>query len=541
LDQITEAHSFIDKSNKETSSFILHDREDNITMDTPMTVDILQDRNAPIEMGADDFRAAGHDLVDAIADFLTSLSERPVGPGETPAEVRRILGNAPLPENGTSPHKLLKDTTELLFKHSTFNGHPRFWGYITASAAPIGALADLLAATVNPNVGGWSLSPIASEIEAQTVKWIAELIGFPADCGGLLTSGGNAANFVGFLAARRTKLGEDVRTKGMLGLNGRQPIVYCSQETHTWIEKAADQFGLGTDAIRWVVTNEKLQMDNEALQRQIDKDKADGYTPFMVIGTAGSTAFGAVDDLPILSEICHQNELWFHVDGAYGGTAARVPEAPSELKGLSKADSVAIDPHKWMYSALEAGCVLVRDPATLIDTFSYHPTYYSLEEAGQEPPINYYEYGPQNSRGFRALKVWLAMKQVGKRGHLQMIAEDIQLAEHLYEMIDMHPELEAIMQSLSINTFRYVPRDLVGTRTQREAYLNKLNETILTELQYSGEAYLSNAVINGKYLLRCSIVNFRTSFEDVRALPEIVTCIGSRIDAAQRPDYLSAL
>jgi glutamate/tyrosine decarboxylase-like PLP-dependent enzyme len=194
-----------------------------------------------------------------------------------------------------------------------------------------------------------------------------------------------------------------------------------------------------------------------------------------------------------------------------------------------------------MYSALEAGCVLVRDPATLIDTFSYHPTYYSLEEAGQEPPINYYEYGPQNSRGFRALKVWLAMKQVGKRGHLQMIAEDIQLAEHLYEMIDMHPELEAIMQSLSINTFRYVPRDLVGARTQREAYLNMLNETILTELQYSGEAYLSNAVINGKYLLRCSIVNFRTSFEDVRALPEIVTCIGSRIDAAQRPDYLSAL
>jgi aromatic-L-amino-acid decarboxylase len=435
---------------------------------------------------------------------------------------------------------LLKETAEFMFEHSTFNGHPRFWGYITASAAPIGALADLLAATINPNVGAWSLSPMASEIEAQTVKWIAELIGFPSDCGGLLTSGGNVANFVGFLAARRTKLGEDVRTRGMMGLDGRQPIVYCSQETHTWIEKAADQFGLGTDSIRWVATNEKLQMDSEALRKQIDKDKVDGYNPFLVVGTGGSTAVGAVDDLPLLAEICRQYELWFHVDGAYGGTAAAVPEAPPELKGLSQADSVAIDPHKWMYSALEAGCVLVRDPATLIDTFSYHPSYYSLDEEGQEPPINYHEYGPQNSRGFRALKVWLAMKQVGRRGHLQMIAEDIRLAEHLYEMVDQHPELEAFTQNLSINTFRYVPRDLVRDRVQMEAYLNALNEKILTELQYSGEAYLSNAVIKGTYLLRTSIVNFRTSLEDVRALPEIVTRMGGRVDATLRPDYLKA-
>jgi len=491
-------------------------------------------------MSSDEFRAAGHDLIDVLADFLTSLPKRPVGPGETPAEMRRVLGNAPLPEEGTSPHPLLKETAELLFEHSTFNGHPRFWGYITASAAPIGALADLLAATINPNVGAWSLSPMASEIEAQTVKWIADLIGFPSDCGGLLTSGGNVANFAGFLAARRTKLGKDVRTKGMMGLDGKQPIVYCSQETHTWIEKAADQFGLGTDSIRWVATNEKLQMDSEALRKQIDKDKLDGYTPFLVVGTGGSTAVGAVDDLPLLAEICRQNKLWFHVDGAYGGTAAVVPEAPPELKGLSKADSVAIDPHKWMYSALEAGCVLVRDPATLIDTFSYHPSYYSLDEEGQEPPINYHEYGPQNSRGFRALKVWLAMKQVGRRGHLKMISEDIRLAEHLHEIVDQHPELEAFTQNLSISTFRYVPRDLVRGRAQSEAYLNELNEKILSELQYSGEAYLSNAVIKGTYLLRCCIVNFRTSLEDVRALPDIVTRIGSRIDATLRPDYLSA-
>ncbi len=509
-------------------------------MKTQQNIERLQNRIAPIEMSSDDFRAAGHDLIDAIADFLTSLPERPVGPGETPAEVRRVLGNAPLPEEGIPPHQLLDETANLMFEHSLFNGHPRFWGYITSSAAPIGALADLLASAVNPNVGVWSLSPMASEIEAQTIKWIAELIGFPSDCGGLLVSGGNVANFVGFLAARRMKLGEEVRTKGMMELNGRQPIVYCSKETHTWIEKAADQFGIGTDAIRWVATNEKLQMDSDALRMQIDKDRADGYAPFLVVGTGGSVAVGAVDDLPVLAEICHQNELWFHVDGAYGGFAAALPEAPSELKGLSKADSIAIDPHKWMYSALEAGCILVRDPEALLDTFSYHPTYYKFEEAIEEAPINFHEYGPQNSRGFRALKVWLGIRQVGRKGHLRMIAEDIQLAGHLYEIVDQHPELEAFTQNLSITTFRYVPRNLMGDRMQTEKYLNKLNEELLTELQNSGKAFISNALIGEKYLLRSCIVNFRTSLEDVKALPEIVTRLGRRIDAALRPDHLSA-
>jgi aromatic-L-amino-acid decarboxylase len=509
-------------------------------MKTQQNIERLQNRIAPIEMSSDDFRAAGHDLIDAIADFLTSLPERPVGPGETPAEVRRVLGNNSLPEEGIPPHQLLDETANLMFEHSLFNGHPRFWGYITSSAAPIGALADLLASAVNPNVGGWSLSPIASEIEAQTIQWIAELIGFPSDCGGLLVSGGNVANFVGFLVARRMKLSEDVRTKGMMGLDGRQPIVYCSNETHTWIEKAADQFGIGTDAIRWIATNEKLQMDSDALRMQIDKDRADGYAPFLVVGTGGSVAVGAVDDLPVLAEICRQNELWFHVDGAYGGFAAALPEAPSELKGLTKADSIAIDPHKWIYSALEAGCILVRDPKALLDTFSYHPTYYKFEEAIEEAPINFHEYGPQNSRGFRALKVWLGIRQVGRKGHLRMIAEDIQLAEHLYEIVDQHPELEAFTQNLSITTFRYVPRNLTGDRMQTEKYLNKLNEELLTELQNSGKAFISNALIGEKYLLRSCIVNFRTSLEDVKALPEIVTRLGSRIDAGLRPDHLSA-
>jgi aromatic-L-amino-acid decarboxylase len=498
----------------------------------------LQDRAVPIDMSPDDFRAAGHKLIDAIADFLASLRERPVGPGETPAEVRRILRDNSIPDRGASTQQLLDEAANLLFEHSLLNGHPRFWGYITSSAAPIGALADLLAAAVNPNVGGWSLSPVASEIEVQTIKWIAELIGYPQGCGGLLVSGGNVANFVGFLAARRAKLGEDVRIKGMRSMDKGQPTLYCSAETHTWIEKAADQFGVGTDAIRWVPTNENLQMDLDALRNQIEDDKASGFVPFLVVGTGGSTAVGVVDALPAIAAICHEYDLWFHVDAAYGGFAAAVPEAPSDLRGLGQADSIAIDPHKWMYTALEAGCALVRNPATLIDTFSYHPTYYKFEEAAEEGPTNFYEYGPQNSRGFRALKVWLGLRQAGRQGHLRMISEDIQLSEHLYRIVDEHPELEPFTQNLSITTFRYVPSDLIGDRKEVEEYLNSLNEMLLTELQNSGEAFISNAIVGGKYLLRSCIVNFRTTLKDVEALPDIVTRIGSQVDSALRPAHL---
>jgi glutamate/tyrosine decarboxylase-like PLP-dependent enzyme len=433
---------------------------------------------------------------------------------------------------------LLQETAGLLFEHSLFNGHPRFWGYITSSAAPLGALADLLASSVNPNVGAWNLSPLASEIEAQAVRWIAELIGYPPACGGLFVSGGNAANFVGFLAARRRKLGSDVRTKGIGTMNGRQPRIYCSAETHTWIEKAADQYGIGTDGIRWIATNERLQMDLSALRDQIKRDKEDGDTPFLVVGTAGSTGVGAVDALPELAHICREYDLWFHVDAAYGGLAAGLPDSPPGLAGLREADSLAIDPHKWLYSPLEAGCALVRDPRDLLDTFSYHPTYYKFDEATRQAGINYYEYGPQNSRGFRALKVWLALRQVGRKGYERMISDDIRLAAHLFRLVQEHPELQAFTRNLSIATFRYVPADLTAGPAEVEEYLNKLNEELLGRLQKSGEAFPSNALIGGKYLLRVCIVNFRTSLEDIEALPEIVSRFGRTTDAVLRPANL---
>lgn len=489
-------------------------------------------RRSPLEMSSEEFRRLGRETVDRIADFLASLPGRAVAPGEAARQVRTILGNGGLPGNGHPPGPLLEEAARLLFDHSVFNGHPRFWAYITSSAAPIGALADLLAAAVNPNVGGGTLSPMATMIETQTISWIAEMIGYPPECGGLLVSGGNMANFVCFLAARRAQAGPEVRQRGMDA--GLRPRVYASDETHTWIHKAADLFGLGTDSIGWVPVDSGLRLDTAALRRLLARDRAQGSRPLLVVGTAGSVATGAVDPLPEIAAICRGEGLWFHVDGAYGGFAAALPEAPEDLKGLGLADSVAVDPHKWLYAPLEAGCALVRDPRALLDAFSYKPSYYHFEEDSEDAFPNYHERGPQNSRGFRALKVWLGLRQAGLEGYRRMIRDDIALSLELSRQISATPGLRLFTQGLSIATFRYEPPDLPVDFPESEEYLNRLNTEILTRLQAGGKAYLSNAVIGGKFLLRACIVNFRTGEDDVSALPELVLSLGAETDADLR-------
>ena len=496
-------------------------------------IEALRQRKAPLEMPPGEFREIGHRLVDQIADRLAKLPDGLVTPDESPADVRRALGaERTLPPAGTDAGRLVSEATELLFDHSLFNGHPRFFGYITSSPAPIGMFGDFLAAALNQNVGAWRLAPLATEIEGQAVRWIAELIGFPTSCGGLLVSGGNMANFVCFVAARAAKAPLDVRKEGLS--RERRLLVYASMETHTWIQKAADLFGLGTDAIRWIATDDEQRMDPSALRRQIEEDLRLGHQPFLVVGTAGSVSTGAIDPLPDIAAICREHGLWFHVDGAYGALAAQVPGSPASLRALSDADSVAVDPHKWLYAPLEAGCVLVRDAERLRNAFSYHPAYYHFDDQ----VVNYFDYGPQNSRGFRALKVWLALRQVGRAGYLKMIGDDILLARHLHQLLARHPEFEAMTQSLSITTFRYVPPDLrpqLGSE-KVENYLSLLNQHLLTAVEKSGEAFLSNALIGGKFVLRACIVNFHTSLGDIEALPLLLSRLGEEADTTLRPE-----
>lgn len=499
----------------------------------------MEQRAAALEMTPEEFRRLGHDLVDRLAQLLAGIRERPITRGETPAQVRALLGKAPLPQLGTSPAALLEQTLPLVTEHSLYNGHPRFMGYITSSPAPIGALADLAAAVVNPNVGGWELAPIASEIEAQAVRWISELIGYRPDAGGLLVSGGNMANLVSFLTARRAMLGEKVRSAG-LGADVGRLRVYASAATHTWLQKATDLFGLGTEAIRWIRCDAGGRMDAGALRDQLQADLAAGNRPILLVGTAGTVSTGAVDPLRALAGIAREHGVWFHVDGAYGAPAAALPDAPDDLKALALADSVAVDPHKWLYAPLEAGCVLVRDPAHLRDAFGYSPTYYKFDTEGEEPPINYYELGPQNSRGFRALKVWLGLRQAGREGYVRMIAEDCRLAAELYRAAADHPEIEALTLGLSIATFRYVPRDLVPGDPEVEHYLNALNEALVTRLKTGGELFVTNAKLGERYVLRACIVNFRTTLADARSIPAAAARVGRALDASLRPGRLRA-
>ncbi len=488
-------------------------------------------RVAPLEIEPESFRRLGYRLVDRIAELLASLADRPVCRDEPPAAVAALV-DRPLPERGGAPEALLEEAADLLFDHSLFNGHPRFGGYITSSPAPIGALADLLAGAVNANVAGWRLSPMATEIERVTLRWIGELLGLPAGSGGLLVSGGNQANFVGFWAARAARAPWEIRRDGVAAAGAPPLAVYASAETHTWIQKAADLSGLGTEAVRFVPVDRRQRMRVDLLARRIDDDVAAGVRPLLVVGTAGSVATGAVDPLPEIARLARERGLWFHVDGAYGGFAALAPGADPALAAIGEADSVAVDPHKWLYAPLEAGCALVRDPAHLLGAFSYRPSYYQLEEEG----INFFEYGPQNSRGFRALKVWLALRQAGREGYRRMIGDDIALARALFERVGATRELEPLTCNLSITTFRYVPDDLAPLAAEEETarYLDRLNEELNERLERGGEWFVSNAVIDGRYALRCCIVNFRTSLADVEALPEIVVRHGRELDRELR-------
>src|SRR5690606_6235860 len=291
---------------------------------------------ARIAMTPDEFRAVGHALVDEIAAFYESLrnGSRPVTLGDTPEALRALLGDGALPESGTPAAELAAAVAPLLFDHALYNGHPRFMGYITSSAAPFGALADFLASAVNSNVGLWDLGPIASEIETQTVRWLAEMTGFPRDCGGLMVSGGNMANILGFIAARRARTPWDVRSVGVAG-DARPLTVYATRETHTWIQKAADTTGLGTGAVRLVATDAEQRMDVASLREAVAADRAAGVVPLAVVATAGNVSTGAVDPLPAIAAAARELGLWLHVDGAYGAPAALLSDAPPELRGVA--------------------------------------------------------------------------------------------------------------------------------------------------------------------------------------------------------------
>jgi aromatic-L-amino-acid/L-tryptophan decarboxylase len=484
-----------------------------------------------LDWPADRAVSFGEDVLEIWRDLLEQLRSLPVARPIPERDVHDAVA-LDVPEEPLQREALLQYLRRVAFEHSTYTGSPGFMAYITGAGTVPGAPADLLAAALNQNVGGWMLSPGASEIEHRLTRWFAAQFGLPEGSGGLLVSGGAVATLVGLKLARDAKAGVDVRTKGV---RAAAPLrMYASEEVHDVTDRAADALGLGTEAVRRLETDEQFRLRVDALEAAIGEDLSAGYRPIAVVGSAGTVASGAIDPLPEIAAVCKSHNLWFHVDAAYGGPAVLADDLRPELVGIEHADSIAFDPHKWLYVPHSAGCIIAREAEALARSFAVAPTYLhqDLESTGRGVSLG--GYGPQFSRGFQALKVWVSLLAHGRSAYARRISHDAALARYLGQLVDERDEFElAAPVGLSICCFRYVPHDLPDS-DHREEYLNRLNERLLTEIQLDGRAYCSNAVLRGRFVLRACIVNFRTEAPDVERLLEVAAERGAEIDRTLR-------
>ena len=473
--------------------------------------------------------------VDLWQEFLEALPAMPVGTASGQRQiaeaVRLPIRDAPMPDD-----ELFAYLRKVLFESSVYAGHPRFMAYITGAGTIPGAVADLLAAGVNMNLGSWRLSPSGTEIELLLGRWFAEQFGLPEGSGGLIVSGGAMANFVALTAARDIKAGWDVRGQGVAA--GPPLVLYASQEVHVVTDRAADMLGLGTNAVRKIPVTSRYQMDVAELRAAIQRDKEAGVKPFAVVANAGTVATGAIDDIGEIASICAAEGLWLHIDAAYGGPAVLTDDLRPLFAGIEQADSIAFDPHKWLYTPHSGGCVLLRDFTQLADTFAVHPAYVQDDKEHSGYGQDMTELSPQFSRGFQALKIWVSLLAHGRSAYSQRISHDAALARYLGALVEQRPEFELMTPvNLSICCFRYLPEELPAN-PDRDDYLSLLNERLMTDLQRDGRVFCSNAVLDGRYVLRACIVNFRTESEDVDALLDVAAEIGARLDAELRPDHL---
>jgi glutamate/tyrosine decarboxylase-like PLP-dependent enzyme len=467
-----------------------------------------------------DFRAKARQMLEDALDFMEGIPQRPVWQ-PIPDEVKQQLYQ-PLPEIGEGLDKTYQDFLSYIFPYPKGSIHPRFWSWVEGTGSPSAVMADFFAAVMNSNLGIGEHSAVY--VENQVIDWLKQAIGFSQEGFGLLVSGGTMANFTGLTVARNHLANAMIRKQGLRALEG-QLVLYGSVETHSCVQKTIELLGLGNDAIRKIPIDDQYRIVPEKLREAIRQDRSAGYIPFCIIGNAGTVNTGVIDDLNELAKICQEENLWFHIDGAFGGLVALLPEFEEVRQGVAQSDSIAFDLHKWMYMPYEIGCVLIKDKKLHREAFAVPTNYLLAHEAGLASGLDpFSNYGLQLSRGFRALKAWFLLKEHGIDKYRQLIRQNIAQTYYLADLVKMHPQLELLAPiETCITCFRYVDKNL------SDEQLNELNKKILIELQVRGIAAPSYTLLQGKYAIRAANTNQRSRKADFDILVKAVVDLGNEL------------
>jgi aromatic-L-amino-acid decarboxylase len=482
-----------------------------------------------LDMDPDTFRDAGYEVIDMIARYFATIRDRRIT-SENSSQAIHDEFVMPVPGKGELPASIIQDWEERILPNATHLGSPRYFGFVNGSGTMISVFADALAASVNMNTGGWKAGPAATEIEKQTIAWIAELIGYNIDCGGLIVGGGTVANFSALLVALRNTAGYDTTMEGLQSENRKGPFtVYMSDhEGHVSIVKAADMLNLGRNCVRRVASNDDFSMNAAALEKMLDEDITAGMIPVCVVAQVGSINVGVVDPLEDIARICTERKIWFHAHGACGAVGAMLPEKSHLYKGMEKADSVTLDPHKWLYIPYECGCLLVKDPEKLRRTFSTSASYLQGTLPTDYKGLDYFDYGPQMSRGFDALKLWMSIRHYGREGYQRLLRQNIACAVRLDELVKGSENFVTLHKpELFIYSFQFFPAEWRKEKVEGlHARLDLVNQRLADTITASGFAFIMTTRIRGRVVLRLSICSHRTRIEDIEQVFEALESIG---------------
>ncbi len=472
-----------------------------------------------LDPSADEIRALGAAAVEWMARYYDALRELPVYPRTSATALKSRLAE-PLPQEGRPVAELLDLFREVIVPGSRQNGHPRFFGYVSAPGTAVAAVADLLASTLNANLTAWRSAPAPVEIERLTIDWIKEALGCDPRASGLFTSGGSLANFTALAAARHHHCGA-INEAGMRTLE--KPLrLYISTEGHHSTDKAAALLGIGQRHVRRIAVDTAFRMNVGDLERQIEADRAAGMEPFCVVASAGTVVTGAIDPLAAIAAVARRHGVWMHVDACYGGFARLAPAVRERFAGLEEADSIALDPHKWLYLPADCGCLIYRDPASIGTAFALGADYTRILDSDPDEAFAFWDYGPELTRRFRALKVWMTFAHAGARAIGAAIEANLNCARHFAALVAASPDFEMLAPvELSIFCFRYLDaaaRTAAVRPEAEERRLDALNERLLQALQRGGSSYLSNANLDGRFALRGCVLNYRTTRRDMEIL-----------------------